>query len=84
MATVREIKYIREILKKIDSIREIEKAEIIEIPEDVEADIGLKIKPKNSKDRYKILEKLNDLEWEIYDKYGVLPTIYWEFNYKNK
>ena len=82
MAAVREIKYIGEILKKIDSISEIEKAEIIEVPEDVEADIGLKIKPKTPRDRYKILEEINNLEWEIYDKYGVLPTIYWEFDYK--
>ncbi len=81
MAIVKEIQYIGELLEKIGNIQEIESAEIINIPEDVDADIGLKIKPKNIKDRYKILEKLNELEWEVYDKYGVLPTIYWEFEY---
>ncbi len=81
MAIVKEIQYIGELLEKIGNIQEIESAEIINIPEDVDADIGLKIKPKNIKDRYQILEKLNELEWEVYDKYGVLPTIYWEFEY---
>jgi len=81
MTIVKEIQYIGELLEKIGNIQEIESAEIINIPEDVDVDIGLKIKPKNIKDRYKILEKLNELEWEVYDKYGVLPTIYWEFEY---
>lgn len=79
MAIVKEIQYIGELLEKIGNIQEIEKAEIINIPDDVDADIGLKIKPKSFKDRYKILEKLNELEWEIYEKSGELPTIYWEF-----
>ena len=82
MAIVKEIKQIGKLLEKIGNIPEIEKAEVINIPEDVEADVGIKIIPKNPKDRYKIIEKLNDLEWEIYDKTGSLPVIYWEFEYK--
>ena len=57
---------------------------MINIPEDVEADIGIKITLKNPKDRYQIIEKLNDVEWEVYNKTGVLPVIYWEFEYKTK
>jgi len=83
LATIKEIKYLGELIKKIGNISEIEEAEIINIPEDVDADIGLKIKPKNLKNRYKILEKLNDLEWEIYNATGNLPTIYWEFDYSS-
>ena len=30
----------------------------------------------------KRIKRLNDLEWEIYDKTGSLPVIYWEFEYK--
>jgi len=82
MAVIKEIKYIGRLLEKIGNIPAIEKAEVINIPENVEADIGIKITPKNLKDRYKIIEKLNDLEWEIYDKTGSLPVIYWEFEYK--
>ena len=82
MAIVKEIKYIGELLEKVGNIHEIEKAEVINIPEDVEADIGIKIIPKNIKDRYKIIEELNNLEWDIYEKTGYLPVIYWEFKYK--
>lgn len=81
---MRNIDLIIKLLNETSKINEIEDIELINIPEDVDADIGLKIKPKNIKDRYKILEKLNDLEWEIYDKSGVLPTIYWEFENQDK
>jgi len=77
---MRNIDLIIKLLNEISKMNEIEDIELINIPEDVDATIGLKIKPKGIKDRYKILEKLNELEWEIYDKSGVLPTIYWEFD----
>jgi len=76
---MRNIDLIIKLLNEVSKMNEIEDIELINIPEDVDADVGLKIKPKDIKDRYKILEKLNDLEWEIYDKTGNLPTIYWEF-----
>jgi len=82
MAIVKEIKQIGKLFEKIGNIAEIEKAEVINISEDVEADIGIKITPKNPEDRYEIIEKLNDLELGIYDKTGSLPTIYWEFEYR--
>ena len=80
---MRNIDLIIKLLNEVSKINEIEDIELINIPEDVDADIGLKIKPKNIKDRYKILEKLNDLEWEIYETSGVLPTVYWEFELKS-
>ncbi len=73
---------IGKLLEKIGNIPEIKKAEVINIPEDVEADVGIKITPKNLKDRYKIIERLNDLEWEVYEETSSLPVIYWEFEYK--
>ena len=77
---MRNIDLIIQLLNEISKINEIEDIELINIPEDVDADIGLKKKPKDIKDRYKILEKLNDLKWGIYDKLGVFLTIYWEFD----
>ena len=73
---MRNIDLIIKLLNEISKINEIEDIEFINIPEDVDADIGLKVKPKDVKDRYKILEKLNDLEWKIYETSGILPTIY--------
>ena len=73
---MRNIDLIIKLLNEVSKMNEIENIELINIPEDVDADVGLKIKPKDIKDRYKILEKLNDLKWEIYETSGVLPTIY--------
>ncbi len=83
---MRNIDLIIKLLNEVSKMNEIEDIELINVPEDVDAYVGLKIKPKDIKDRYKILEKLNDLEWETYEKSGVLPTIYWEFdiNWWNK
>ncbi len=78
---MRNLDLIIELLNEVLKINEIEDIELINIPEDVDAYIGLKIKPKEIKDRYKILEKLNDLEWGIYEESGLLPNIYWEFEY---
>jgi len=58
---MRNIDLIIKLLNETSKINEIEDIELINIPGDVDSDIGLKIKPKNIKDRYKILEKLNDL-----------------------
>ena len=38
-----------------------------------------KVKDKKA---VKHIKRLDELEWEIYDKTGSLPVIYWEFEYK--
>ena len=78
---MRNIDLATKLLNEVSKINEIEDIELVNIAEDVDAYIGLKIKSKDIKDRYKILEKLNDLECEIYKTSGVLLIIYWEFEY---
>ncbi|MBK3333407.1 hypothetical protein GWK41_10060 [Persephonella atlantica] len=48
---MRNIDLIIKLLNEISKINEIENIELINIPEDVDAYIGLKIKPKNIKYR---------------------------------
>ena len=48
---MRNLDLIIELLNEVLKINEIEDIELINIPEDVDADIGLKIKPKDIKYR---------------------------------
>ena len=79
MAKLKEVETIANYLHKIRNIKGIENIEIINIPDDVEADIGLKIKLKNGYSWQEILDKLNDIAWELYEKEGELLAVYKEF-----
>lgn len=79
MARLKEVETIANYLHKIRNIKGIENIEIINIPDDVEADIGLKIKLKNGYSWQEILDKLNDIAWELYEKEGELLAVYKEF-----
>jgi len=78
MARLKEIELIAEYLQAIKDIKDIKEVEIINIPDDVEADIGIKIKLKN-KDKWKnVLDELNDIAWSLFEKEGELLAVYKE------
>ncbi|HHG74529.1 MAG TPA: hypothetical protein ENK22_05745 [Persephonella sp.] len=79
MATVKNIALITELLDKVSSLKEVEDMEIINIPDDVEADIGLKIKLKKDYDWLDVQHKINDIIWEIFEDKGELLAVYEEF-----
>ena len=68
MAKLKEIELIADYLHAIQNIENIEKIEIINIPEDVDADIGLIIKLKNKNKWNVVLDRLNDIAWDLFEK----------------
>ncbi|WP_293444862.1 hypothetical protein [Persephonella sp.] len=65
-------------LEEINNLPEIEKAQIIEVPEeDAEFDISLKIKTKAGIDKWKLQRKIQDLRWKYSKEYDPL-TLYLE------
>ena len=79
MAKVKDAFIVAEILKNISSIDGIEKVEIIDIPENADADIGIKIKVKKGYDWIGINHKISDLSWDVFEKTGEYPFIYREY-----
>ena len=79
MATVKNIALITKLLDKVSNLKEVEDMEIINIPDDVEADIGLKIKLKKGYDWLDVQHKINDIIWEIFEDKGELLAVYEEF-----
>lgn len=49
------------ILKEVNNLPEIEKAEIIEPPEDTEADISLRLKLKPNTNKWNVQEKIQKI-----------------------
>jgi len=78
MGKTLELKPYVEILQEINNIQDIEKVEIIEPPEDAEADISLKVKLKPNTNKWKIQEKIQKIRWK-YSKEDNLLTLYIEF-----
>ena len=65
-------------LEEINNLPEIEKAQIIEVPEEnAEFDISLKIKTKAGIDKWKLQRKIQDLRWKYSKEYDPL-TLYLE------
>ncbi len=79
LATVKNIALITELLDKVSNLKEVEDMEIINIPDDVEADIGLKIKLKKGYDWLDVQHKINDIIWEIFEDKRELLAVYEEF-----
>ena len=79
MAKLKEIETIANYLSQIKNIEGIENIEITNIPEDVDADIGIKIRLKKGYSWQEVLNQLNDIEWDLYEREGELLSIYKEF-----
>ena len=79
MPELRLIDFIVEYLQGIKDIQDIEDVEIINVPEDVEADIGIKIKLKDKNKWNIVLDKLNDIAWELFENKSELLAVYKEF-----
>ena len=73
------INKVTKLLNKVSNLKEIKDMEIINIPDDVEADIGLKIKLKKGYDWLDVQHKINDIIWEIFEDKGELLAVYKEF-----
>jgi len=79
MAKLKEIETIASYLSRIKNVEGIENIEIINVPDDVEADIGIKIKLKKGYLWQDVLGHLNDIEWDLYEKEGELLAVYKKF-----
>jgi len=66
------------ILEEINNLPEIEKAEIIEPPEDTEADISLRLKLKPNVNKWDVQEKIQKIRWKYSTEYEPI-TLYLEF-----
>ena len=84
MAKVKDITILTKLLNEISKINGIKKIELIDIPNDTEADIGIKIWLEEGYDWLDINHKINDLLWNIFEKTENYPVIYREYSEKNK
>ncbi len=66
------------ILEEVNNLPEIEKAEIIEPPEDTEADISLRLKLKPNANKWNVQEKIQKIRWKYSNEYEPI-TLYLEF-----
>lgn len=80
MAKIKEIQLITKLLNEISKIKGIENIELINIPDDVEADLGLRIKLKNNYDWIDVNHKISDILWALFEKTGEYITVYREFD----
>ncbi len=76
--TIELSKYLK-LLEEINNLPEIEKAEIIEAPEeDAEFDLSLKIKAKSEVDKWQLQRKIQNIRWKYSSEIEPL-TLYIEF-----
>ena len=76
--TIELSKYLK-LLEEINNLPEIEKAEIIEAPEeDAEFDLSLKIKAKSEVDKWQLQKKIQNIRWKYSNEIEPL-TLYIEF-----
>lgn len=66
------------ILEEINNLPEVKKAEIIEPPEDSEADISLKLKLVPNTNKWNVQEKIQKIRWKYSKDYEPI-TLYLEF-----
>ncbi|EDP75989.1 hypothetical protein [Hydrogenivirga sp. 128-5-R1-1] len=74
---------ISEVLEKIKELPFVEDVETLtELPEDVEADLGIRVKLTKDAGKYpvsRIISKvLNEISWKEFESSGRYPAIYWE------
>ena len=65
-------------LEEIKSIPEIEKLSFINPPDGAEADVSLKLKLKPNANKWKVMEKIQNIRWK-YSKLDNPITLYMEF-----
>jgi len=66
------------ILEEVNNLPEIERAEIIEPPDDTEADISLRLKLKPNVNKWDVQEKIQKIRWKYSKEYEPI-TLYLEF-----
>ena len=78
-----KVEWTSEVLEKIKELPFVEDVEILtELPEDVEADLGIRVKLTKDADKYpvgRIISKvLNEISWREFESSGRYPAVYWE------
>ncbi|WP_457627511.1 hypothetical protein [Persephonella sp.] len=66
------------LLEEVNNLPEIEKVEIIDPPEDTEADISLRLKLKPNVNRWSVRGKIQKIRWKYSREYEPI-TLYLEF-----
>ncbi|WP_456392206.1 hypothetical protein [Persephonella sp.] len=79
MGKVRNVELLAELLKRLKDLECISSVEVVNIPEDVEADIGLKMWVEPGCKWQDVLEKVNDIIWELFEETGELLAVYKDF-----
>ncbi len=78
-----KVEWTFEVLEKVKKLPFVEDVEILtELPEDVEADLGIRVKLTKGADKYPvgrmISEILNEISWKEFESSGRYPAVYWE------
>ncbi len=78
-----KVEWTSEVLEKIKELPFVEDVEILtELPEDVEAELGIRIKLTKDAGRYPvgrlISRVLNEISWREFENSGRYPAVYWE------
>ncbi len=78
-----KVEWTSEVLEKIRDLPFVEDVEIMtELPEDVEGDLGIRIKLKKEAGKYPvgrtISRVLNEISWREFENWGRYPSVYWE------
>ncbi len=78
-----KVEWTSEVLEKIKELPFVEDVEILtELPEDVEAELGIRIKFTKDAGRYPvgrlISRVLNEISWREFENSGRYPAVYWE------
>jgi len=70
-----------EILSRLKTLPFVSDLEIINPPDNVEADLGvlIKVRNKTSSDGLTVSGIISDMQWKVFDETGELPGIYWDW-----
>ncbi|MCX7759880.1 MAG: hypothetical protein N2Z81_01725 [Hydrogenothermaceae bacterium] len=79
MEKVKDLQLISKLLTEINKLKGVKNLELIDVPEDVEADIGILLKLKKGYSWKDINKKISDLVWDIFEKNGEYIAVYREF-----
>jgi len=77
------VEWTSEVLEKIKELPFVEDVEIMTgLPEDVEADLGIRVRLKGDAYKYPvgrtIASVLNEISWKEFEISGRYPSVYWE------
>ena len=66
-------------LKKLADIPEVVSIDVLPLPEYEDADVAVRFYIRKPEDANTVIEKMSDIQWEVYEETGFFPAVYWEF-----